>query len=331
MMTFLAEQIPKNQFILEAAEELGFTVKKDEVKEFIKENNLKDNKAVKDIVETQLVLQKLKDEYFGLQVPESGEQRNVLAMFLESQGQVLEIASRINAGESFEELAAELSLDSYTKGNEGDMDWHPEGILDGLLSSTVVDEYAFSAEVSVLSPPIFEEEKDKDVGYWLIEIAERDLEDENRVYIRAMLLSSEEEALIVREKLIAGEDFSELAGEYSQLPEEDGVEERGDLGWINKGTMTGTFDEYAFDAENEPGVVSMPLKEEERFTKGGYWLIQVAEKEDNRQLLEEDRETLINRLIIDWIDSLVEDTSVEVRNYVDDEMSDFILRKLSSG
>ena len=331
MMTFLVEQIPKNQFILEAAEDLGFTVTKDEVKEFIKENNLKDNKAVKDIVETQLVLQKLKDEYFSLQVPEYGEQRNVLAMFLESQGQILEIASRINAGESFEELAAELSLDSYTKDNGGDMDWHPEGILDGLLSSTVVDEYAFNAEVSVLSPPILEEEKDKDGGYWLIEITERDPEDENRVYIRAMLLSSEEEALIVREKLMAGEDFSELAGEYSQLPEEDGVEERGDLGWINQGTMTETFDEYAFNAENEPGVVSMPLKDEERFTKGGYWLIQVAEKEDNRQLPEEDRETLINNLIIDWIDSLVEDTSVEVINYVDDEMSDFILRKLSSG
>jgi parvulin-like peptidyl-prolyl isomerase len=331
MLTLLTEQIPKNLFIVEAAEELGYSVTGDEVKDMIKENNLKDNKAVRDIVESQLVLQKLKDEYFSPQVPVSGEQRNILAMFLESESRALEIAARIATGEDFADLAAELSLDAYTKDNGGDMGWHPEGILDGLLNSTGIDEYVFSAEVGVLSLPIFEEEKDKEIGYWLIKITERDPEDENRIYVRAMLLSSKEEALMVRQKLMDGEDFGELAGEYSQLPEEEGVEEKGDLGWINKGTMTEVFDGYVYDLENELGAVSMPLKDEERFTQGGYWLIQVVEKEDNRQLSEEDRETLINRLIVDWIESLVEDSSSEVINYLDDEMSAFILQRLAGG
>jgi len=331
MLTFLTEQIPKNQFILKAAEELGYSVTDDEVKELIKENNLKNNKAIRDIVETQLVLQKLRDEYFSPQVPVSGEQRKALAMFLESQSQALDIASRIAGGEDFSELAIELSLDAYTKDNGGDLGWHPEGILDGLLTATVVDDYVFGAEVGVLSPPIFEEKKNKDIGYWLIEIMERDPEDENKVYIRAMLLSSEEEALMVREKLLEGEDFSELAGEYSQLPEEEGVEEKGDLGWISKGSMTDAFDDYAFNPENEEGMVSMPVKDEERSTQGGYWLIQVLEKEDDRTLSEEDRETLLNRLIIDWIASLVEDPSNEVVNYVDEEMGTFIVQKVAGG
>jgi len=331
LLTFLIEQIPKNIFTLEAAEEMGYSVTKEEVKQIIEENNLSDNKAVRDIVETQLILQKLKEEYFSPQVPVSGEQRNILAMFLESESQALEVAARIAAGEDFADLAAELSLDSYTKDNGGDMDWHPEGILDGLLNATGVNDYAFSAEVGVLSPPVLEEEKDKKVGYWLIEITERDSDDADRVYIKAMLLASEEEALMVREKLIAGEDFSELAAEYSQLPEEEGVEERGDIGWINKGNMTVAFDDYAFNPENELGVVSMPVKDEERFTQGGCWLVQVVEKEDNRQLSEEDRETLINEIIIEWMESMVEDPSNEVINYIDDEMSFFIVQKVIAG
>lgn len=331
MLAFLAEQIPKNVFILETAGELGYSVTKEEVKQIIKENNLDDNKAVRDIVETQLIFQKLREEYFSPQVPISDEQCNVLVMFLESESQALEIAARITAGEDFADLATELSLDSYTKDNGGDMGWHPAGILDGLLNATGVNDYAFSAEVGVLSPPILEEEKDKDVGYWLIEIVERDPDDADRVYIKAMLLSSEEEALMVREKLIAGEDFSELAAEYSQLPEEQGSEEKGDLGWINKGAMTTAFDDYAFNPENEPGTVSTPVGDEERFTQGGYWLVQVIDKQEDRPLSEEDRETLINEIIMDWINSLVEDPANEVINYIDNEMSAFIVRKLAGG
>ncbi len=330
-INYVAEQIPENIFIVEAAKELGYTVTREEIKKVIKDNNLNDNKAVRDIIETQLAIQKLKGEYFSPQVPVSDEQRNVLAMFLESQSQALEVAARIAAGEDFTDLAAELSLDSYTKDNSGDAGWHPEGILDGLLSATGVDNYIFSAEVGVLNTPIMDEEKDKGVGYWLIEITERDEDDINRAYIRAMLLGSEEEALTVRGKLTAGEDFSELAAEYSQLPENDGESYNGDLGWISRGSVTGAFDNYAFNLANEEGVVSMPVKDEEKSTQGGYWLVKVVEKEDSRPLSEEDRETLINEIIIDWIKSLVEDPSNEVINYIDDEMRVFIVRIVAGG
>ena len=52
-----------------------------------------------------------------------------MAMFLESEAQANEVIARIEAGEDFGELAAELSLDDVTKEAEGDLGWCPLGVL----------------------------------------------------------------------------------------------------------------------------------------------------------------------------------------------------------
>lgn len=60
----------------------------------------------------------------------------------------------------------------------------------------------------------------------------------------------------LRERILEGEDFAELAREYSQDP--GSAEQGGDLGWIEPGVMVSAFEEalYALEA----GEVSPPVK-----------------------------------------------------------------------
>ncbi|MEE8204992.1 MAG: peptidylprolyl isomerase, partial [Dehalococcoidales bacterium] len=273
----------------------------------------------------------LKEDYFGPQVPLSAEHRYVLAMFLESESLAASLKDRIAAGEDFTELAAELSLDGFTKEKSGDLGWQPRGILDGLLLSTVIDDAVFGASVEVLSQLLYDEEKGKELGYWLIEVLEKkgSPEEVEEVHVRVMLLASEEEALSIKDRIAAGEDFAQLAAEFSQL---DGAgEDGGDLGFVTRGTRSATFEDYAFDPETELNTVSEPIADETMTSRGGYWLFMVSEIDPGRSLSDEDRELLLSSLLGDWVSSLVEDPQNEVVNYLDDEMRTFAVIRVIGG
>jgi parvulin-like peptidyl-prolyl isomerase len=77
----------------------------------------------------------------------------------------------------------------------------------------------------------------------------------------------------VQQKLGAGEDFAQLAKEYSDDP--GSAAQGGELGWFGKGQMVAEFDEAAFKLE--PGQLSDPIK-----TTYGYHLLQVEEKDPAR-------------------------------------------------
>ena len=47
------------------------------------------------------------------------------AMFLESQSQVDAVKARLDKGENFADIAAELSLEKTSKDNKGDFGWVP--------------------------------------------------------------------------------------------------------------------------------------------------------------------------------------------------------------
>ena len=325
MVDSVADYIEQDELIRQQALELGYSVSGSEVKREIEDKDLPDNPAVRDIVEAHLLVNQLKEDYFGPQVPLSAEHRYVLAMFLESESLAAALRDRIAAGEDFTELAAEFSLDGFTKEKSGDLGWRPRGILDGLLFSTVIDDAVFSASVEVLSQPLYDEEKGKGLGYWLIEVLEKK-EDSQEVHVRAMLLASEEEALSIKDRIAAGEDFAQLAAEFSQL---DGAgEDGGDLGFVTRGTWGATFEDYAFDPETELNTISEPIADETVTSRGGCWLFVVSEIDPGRPLSDEDRELLLSSLLGDWVSSLVEDPQNEVVNYLDDEMRAFAVTRV---
>ncbi|GAG03316.1 unnamed protein product, partial [marine sediment metagenome] len=236
------------------------------------------SKDYRDLVKAVMLIDKLRDEYFDQQVPVYAEQRHIMAMLLESDSQATEVRLRLEEyGEDFVELAGELSLESLFSEETGDLGWRPEGVLTILLGTSVIDEYAFNSKVDVLSQPLYDEEGIKGVGYWLIKVLERKEKTET-AEVLGILLGSEEEALGVKDRLEAGEDFGELANELSQHYESK--ENDGELGWLTPGEAGLTFDEFVFNSEIEPGVVSEPIFDDAILTEGGYWIIKVLDREE---------------------------------------------------
>ena len=323
-----AENIQQGELIRQQALELGYSVNDKEVDRELEENDLPVNRAARDIVETRLLIEKMKEEYFEPQIPLSGEHRHVLAMFLEGEHRAAEIRDRIEAGEDFAVLAGELSLDSVSKEKSGDLGFKPQGVLDGLLNTSVVDSFAFDVEVGLVSQPLYDGEKSKNLGYWLIEVLEKKADPEE-VHVQAILLSSEEEALSVKARLEAGENFGDLAAELSQLAGAD--EDRGDLGSVSRGTQSQAFEKFVFSIETELNTVSQPIGDESQTTEGGCWLIKVLDKDPDKQLSDEDRELLLSYALTDWVSSVTDDPANEVVNYLDDEMRAFAIERALAG
>ena len=322
-MPYLADivvnNIEQNELIKQGAWNLGISVSNEAVNKELKDSDLSINDALRDLTRTQMLISKLQDEYFEQQVPVFAEQKHVMAMLLESEQQANEVRARLENGESFTELAGELSLDYPSKINKGDFGWHPESILSELLGTSIPEGYAFSSEVGVLSLPLYDEEINKEVGYWLIKVLGRNEEgEEEEAHVLAMLLGSEEEAQDASARLEAGEDFATLAEELSQYAESK--ENGGDLGMLTPGMMTPVFDEFVFKPELELEMLSQPILDETITTNGGYWLVKVVDEDDNRQIEDDDRDLLKAKALDAWVFSLLYDPENEMDDsYLDEE------------
>jgi parvulin-like peptidyl-prolyl isomerase len=321
--------IQTNELVVQGALAMGITVSDEEVEARTVEEFADYDPSlverypdvIRNIVRAQMLKEKLLGEYFDQQVPETAEQRRILAMFLESQSQVNEVKARLEAGELFSELTAEFCLDSYCKSQEGDLGWHPREIFSKLLDNSVLVENAFSIEPGTLSQPVYDQTKTKAVGYWLIKLDFRD-DDVGIVQGRAMLLGSEEEANNIRARLEAGEDFAALSDEFSQYDE---FKENGGEFEVSQGDMGSAFDEFVFDPELEIGTLSQPIRDDTVSTEGGYWLIKVTHAYDDRSLSEDDRNTLKWELLNEWIEGLLDDPDNTVESYLDDEKTDWAI------
>ena len=321
----MVEIIEQNELIRQGAMGLGISVSSDEVDEKLKSYDPPLSKDYRDIVGAQMLLDKLRDEYFDKQVPMFAEQRHIVAMFLESESQAAEVRARLEGGEDFAELAGELSLESFSKTEQGDLGWQLKGFLTRLLNTSVPDEHAFSSEVGVLSQPIYDETKAKNVGYWLIKVVERD-EVAQQALVQVILLGSEEEAQGVRARLEAGEDFATLAKEFSQ--HDLSRENEGNLNVESPDMMSPAFSEFVFDPEVALETLSEPIRDDVAITTGGYWLLKVVDMDDNRQIEDEDREVLKNDALSEWVSSLLDDPGNKIESYLDDVKKAWAIAKL---
>jgi len=322
--------IGRNELVRKGALGLGISVSDKEVDEKLKSYDPPLSKDYRDIARTELLISKLLDRHFEQEVPVFAEQRHIMAMFLESEGQATEIRARVQTGEDFAELAGELSLDSFSKDEKGDLGWHPEDILAELLATSTPGEYAFSSEAVMLSQPIYDETKTKSVGYWLIEVLERK-EESGEAHIQAILLGSEEEAQDVRARLEADENFATLAEEFSQHEATRGS--GGDFGWLSPEDVAqgSAFAAWADIFELETGVISEPIRDDTEVTTGGYWLLKVLDEEDNKQISDDDRNLLKAKALDEWVFSLWYDPGNEVNSYLTDEMREWAIEKATEG
>lgn len=113
-----------------------------------------------------------------------------------------------------------------------------------------------------------------------------------QVHARHILVETEEEAQAVRERLLNGEDFATVAKEVSTDP--GSAQNGGDLGWFGLGRMVPEFEKVAF---NEPiGEISEPVK-----TQFGYHIIEVLERDENRELSPSELEQAKQERFQEWL------------------------------
>jgi hypothetical protein len=306
--------IIQNEVIRQEAEKIGITVSDKDVEDQFGGTINRISDAYLDILRAQIVQQRVKDEYVATNVPVSDNQVDINTMLVESDNLAMELRDRLLNGDNFTALDREFAQNYTSKHNDGIYGWHPASILKDQLGSTVPIDFAFSAEPGTLSPPLHDPDAYKQLGYWLIKVL--DINQDEEATVQALFLSSRTEALDIRSQLEAGGNLTALADEYTQYsPSKEG---HGDLGLIDKPAdpedtaITADFDAYVFGTDVKIGDWSDPVSDNTLWTKGGAWLVEVIDKEADREISTDDRNTLISRGYDDWVSAAWQDLSASV-------------------
>ena len=308
----VADEIIKAELLGQGAKNLGIEVTTEEIDAKLEEYEFPNDRVYRDIIRAELSQEKL-EEHFSSRLNATMEQTHVQVMLVESEEVADEVITKIETGSNFTALVEEFSCSSLI---EGDLGWLPEE----LMPNTLIADAAFNLTPGEINQPIYDVTAIKDVGYWLIEVTDKQDEE---VEARAMLLGSEAEAERVKAELVGG-NFSDLAEEYSQ---HESKTEGGELGLLKQGDMgSEAFDQVAFNiTANE---VSEPVKDESVQTTGGYWLVKVVDKGDH-ELEETVKEELRDKHLNDWFEELQEDSTIE--NHLDTDKISWALDRVLQG
>lgn len=185
------------------------------------------------------------------------------------------------------------------------------------LSGFTLDDLKKDLELNIkieklMEPTITISEEEKKAYF---EENKDDFAQEKQVKASHILVDSEEKAKEIKEKLNQGEDFAELAKEYSTdtATKDNG----GDLGFFAAGEMSQEFEDAAFGMKE--GEISNPVKDED-----GYHIIKVVEIKEAKEANYEDSKEEITKLLLrqkakekfsNWYEELAANYKIE--NYLE--------------
>ncbi|MCX7875682.1 MAG: peptidylprolyl isomerase [Melioribacteraceae bacterium] len=191
----------------------------------------------------------------------------------------------LNRGADFAKLARENSKDEYTASRGGDVYYFTAG----RVNSPVIEDVIYSLEPNqVYQEPVY-----SGFGWHILKLTEKNLrrsaikcshilirtEDSTGVYDTVKPYQKIKE---IEEELKKGADFGDLALKYSEDP--GSKNQKGDLGFFERGRMVPEFDEAAFKLK--VGEVSPIVK-----SQYGYHLIKLTDEQKPKSY-EEEKEDL---------------------------------------
>lgn len=200
-----------------------------------------------------------------IRIPESGTSNDTIQVYNKALG----IYKRAQK-EDFEKLAREVSEDPSVSHNGGYIGW-----ISALRTPYSFEDMAYQTPVGKVSMPIR-----TFVGYHLIKVnAKRQSQGEVKVAHILLLndrnnpdnnASIQARADSIYNLVMAGEDFGELAVEFSQDP--GSASQKGELPWFGSGQMIPVFEKAAFALKNK-GEISEPIS-----SQFGWHIIKLIDK-----------------------------------------------------
>jgi parvulin-like peptidyl-prolyl isomerase len=315
--------IERNSVLIQEAPKLGYTVDDNEVKTALSNLKLPDEQIYRDVYRGSTLQQKLLTDYFTKPYPASMEQARVQALVVESAAIAENITEQYKTGETFTILAKTHGIEQITKEKGGELGWLPKGLVGqvlGMDDAGILENNIFKMKAGDISKPLYDPNIVKGTGYWLVKVEEK---TDVAAHIRIMLLGSLEEAADIQKQLTAGADFASLAKQFSQdASSVDG----GDKGWINKYTSDENLVmviDTAFTLS--PNSVSQPIHDVAISTKGGYWVIRVAEIESNRPLDVDLRNKLVQDAFGKWLNE--KGTAGNIKEIINDAQQIWAVNK----
>ena len=206
----------------------------------------------------------------------------VMQILVKDIQQANNILLRLEGEENFSDIAKSESLSSNAT-NGGIMEWRKLNAMPELFANALDNR-----KVGYITQPI-----KTGSGYHILKLEEKRgplVQYENQWLSRHILLSpstirdeqsTKEELDSIRTRIINGESFSKLAGEYSEDP--GSAKQGGELGWLGKGVLAAEFEKVMI--ESSIGDVSKIFQ-----TQFGFHFLEVLEKrnyEMTRDLIED--------------------------------------------
>jgi parvulin-like peptidyl-prolyl isomerase len=318
----IASAIQQGEIIREKAGDLGITVSDDEVNKEMDRVKMPRNEAAFDATKSSLISAKIIEKVCLPKQPAGVEQVEVQAMLLETKNMANERRSRLMLGDNFSTMAGMLSLDSVTQSKKGYLGWIAKGYEDyslDTLKDSALKEAVFKLEKGAISEPIYENNIERPYGYWVLEALETD--DTKGIHARGIMVGEKEQGDEVKKKLSEGADFGDLAKQYSQHESKDSG---GDLGWVVPGMDKGNLGRIL--SSIAPNTVSEVIKDDSLKTRGGYWIVQVLNKEANRPLDKSIQQALATNCLSEWIDGQMKEAKIDLT--LDQQQKDWAVQKI---
>ena len=235
-----------------------------------------DKKTFLQVVQENLVERLIRDELLKQYVEKQNIQIDEAAIDAEYQKQV----ERLNTQPEKKKYYEENQIDEVF-------------IREFFLSSAYMEKFVEDAGKNVTVA-------DEDIEKYIAENNEKYVDYQIQVRARHILVENEEEAKDLANRVRKGENFAELAKQYSK--DTGSAVQGGDLGFFPKGIMVKEFEEMAFSLP--VGQVSDPVK-----TQFGYHIIEVLD-------IQNMKEELKGVAKIDYlIDKLTKEAKIE--RYID--------------
>jgi parvulin-like peptidyl-prolyl isomerase len=216
---------------------------------------------------------------------------------------VLRFAGELGISATEDEVNAEIATRLGTEADSADFETRLQDELD--RTGVSEDDYRDQMEAAVLQRKLND--------HFLAELPET----AESVHYRQILVETREEADQIRSDIEGGADAAEIAKEKSLDTQTS--EEGGDVGWVPRRVLATDIEETLFSMEpNDVRVVEV---------SGRFFVFQLIEKDDAREIEEDQKPSLAARDVGEW--TAEKQASIEVQEYVstDNDKAAWVIKR----